>query len=428
MNNIDFESSEYQRSRRAYVLQCMLQYFVALLIADAFLAKLLTSLNFKDSTIGLISSIISLAFVIQLLSVVMIKSRKNAKMLVIIFSTLSNVFFGLAFFVPLLSFEAQIKRILAVIFIVSGYCFLYFVVSIAYKWANSFVQPGKRGLFSAKKEILSLISGIIFTTVVGYVLDRFDEASNLKGGFFFVSITILLIAVGDFVCISMIKRDSPELSNDELKRLGHSIKYLLRNKRYRSALLLTILFKSATYFTTGYIGVYKVNTLLISVFAVQLINIVSSGFRMVVSIPFGKYSDRHSYVKGFELALIIAMIAYAFCAFTTPKTWYFIIIYTALIGVSAAGTESNSYNIMYNFVDIDYFEDALAINNCVGGLCGFISALVAQKIIALIQENGNKFLGMNLYGQQVLAAISFLIMLVAILFVHFVISKKRSVE
>ena len=57
-----FDSPAYKRSRRAYCAQCAFEYFVAILVADAYLAKLLTHLGLSDGLIGIIASFISLAF------------------------------------------------------------------------------------------------------------------------------------------------------------------------------------------------------------------------------------------------------------------------------------------------------------------------------------------------------------------------------
>ena len=75
----DFSTPEYKRSQRAYAAQCTFEYLVTLLVADAFLAKLLGSLGLEDSVVGIISSFISLAFMIQLFSVFLYKWKINSK-------------------------------------------------------------------------------------------------------------------------------------------------------------------------------------------------------------------------------------------------------------------------------------------------------------------------------------------------------------
>lgn len=88
MNNI-FETKEYKRSRKAYMTQCTVEYFVSCLVADAFLAKLLTHLGFSDALTGIISSFVTLAFMFQLLSVFLVKKMRNTKRTVIFFDSLS---------------------------------------------------------------------------------------------------------------------------------------------------------------------------------------------------------------------------------------------------------------------------------------------------------------------------------------------------
>ena len=53
-----FESRAYKRSRAAYKWECTFEYFVALLVGNTFLAKLLTYLGFSESETGIISSLI----------------------------------------------------------------------------------------------------------------------------------------------------------------------------------------------------------------------------------------------------------------------------------------------------------------------------------------------------------------------------------
>ena len=54
-----YNSREYKRSKRAYTLECMFEYFISLLVADAFIAKLLKYFGASDELCGVISSFIS---------------------------------------------------------------------------------------------------------------------------------------------------------------------------------------------------------------------------------------------------------------------------------------------------------------------------------------------------------------------------------
>ena len=83
-------------------------------------------------------------------------------------------------------------------------------------------------------------------------------------------------------------------------------------------------------------------------------------------------------------------------------------------------------NIAYSYVPKEYFVQASAIKNCVGGVCGFVVSIFAGMLLEHIQNNGNTFLGIPVYGQQVLSLISCLILIVAVLFTKLVMEKEKS--
>ena len=83
-------------------------------------------------------------------------------------------------------------------------------------------------------------------------------------------------------------------------------------------------------------------------------------------------------------------------------------------------------NIVYSYIPKEYFVQASAIKNCVGGVCGFVISIFAGMLLERIQSNGNEIFGIHVYGQQVLSLISFALLVVAILFTKFVMEKEKS--
>ena len=51
LSNI-YNTKEYKSSRIAYAMQCTFEYFVMLLVADAFLANLLSNMGISDALTG----------------------------------------------------------------------------------------------------------------------------------------------------------------------------------------------------------------------------------------------------------------------------------------------------------------------------------------------------------------------------------------
>ena len=90
-----------------------------------------------------------------------------------------------------------------------------------------------------------------------------------------------------------------------------------------------------------------------------------------------------------------------------------------------AGSNQNSFNIVYSYVDSKYIVQAMAIKNSIGGICGFLVSLLGGKILAAVQNNGNSLFGLHIYGQQFLSAISLVILVTTVAYVHFVIEKQK---
>ncbi len=420
-----FNSLEYKRSRKFYNIQCAVEYFVSLLVLDAFLAKLLTSIGISDSLNGIISSFISLAFGIQIFSLFIVKIKTSRKRIVMIFDVLSMIFFMCMFLVPFLPVSKNIKTVLVVIFILLGYGCYYLIFSIYYKWANSFVEPTERASFSANKEIISLFSGMIFTAVVGYIIDRFEGLGNLNGGFLFIAASILILTICNIICLSSIKRDDENERASDGEHVKTILKNLFSNKNYCNVIILNILWNIACYFSMGFMGVYKTNDLMMSVFLIQVINIVGNFARMIFSKPIGRYSDKTSYAKGFKLGLFIMVTAFFINIFTAKSTWFLIIPFTILYNVGMAGVGANSFNMIYSYVDEKYIAQAMALKNCISGIFGFAASLLSGKIMSVIQANNNTVFGFQIYAQQLFCAISFIICIFAILYVKKVIEKQK---
>ena len=200
--------------------------------------------------------------------------------------------------------------ILAILF---AYVSKYLVYSILFKWGNSFVENSRRGRFSALREMVSLFGGIVFTLVVSRVFDSYEASGNLSGGFLFIAIVILVCTLGSLIGMLMMKPESIPEEQSVKKSLSDVMQNTLGNPHFCRLLVFAVLWECAKYFTVGFLGVYKTKELVMTVFLVQIVNVVANGFRLVFSVPFGKYSDKTSFAKGMELGLILVASAFLFC-------------------------------------------------------------------------------------------------------------------
>jgi len=425
MDNINYDSKEAKTSRGGYVWFCMFEYFISILVTDAFLAKLLKSTGMSDSLAGIISSFVSFAFLFQLLSIFILKRKVNAKVLCMTFETISQLCFTFLYIVPFLPVSNNTKSLLVVAAIMVAYAFKYVESSIFFNWTNRYVDPMHRGSFSAVKEIISLAGGIVFSFVMGFITDKFYENGNEVGAFVFIAISIFVLAVINFYCLFKIKNCSINSTRSAKVSMGVVLKKTLFNKKFAPVIIATSLFSFGTYITTGFLGVYKTEDLLISLSVVSIITSIASVGRMLLSKPFGKYSDKKTYAKGLELGYLIIAVSFVALVFTAPDTWWLIIVFTVLYSVGCAGVVQNTNNIAYSYVEAEFISQAMAFRSAISGIVGFLGALLGAKILETVQANGNMIFGIHVYGQQVMGVLSLVCVSVSIAIIHFVIAKNK---
>ena len=414
------------RSRRAYTLECAFEYFVALMVTDAFLAHLLAYLGLDDATIGIISSLISLAFLFQLAAILVVPAICNVKKVAVPVHCVSQMFFLFLYVLPFLPLPPAMRTVTVIACVLCGYFGNYLVTSVIFRWGNSFVDPQGRAGFAAVKEMISLLSGMVVSLSIGYAVDAYSARGDIKGGFLFIAIMMLLMNAGDLVCLLLMKNPTYNDTRDREKpSLLSTLRLIFSNKSFICVVVLHALCNIATFMSFGFMGIYKTRDLAFTVGAAQLINIAGCLARFALTKPIAHYTDRRSYAKGVRLGLYIAAIGYLVCIFASPECRYLIVLYTVLYHASCAGTGQNLNNIVYSYVDSQYFVEASAIKNSVAGLCGFGASLLGGVILRAVQANGNRVLGIPMHGQQLLSGISLLIVIVTIVFTARVMEKQK---
>ena len=403
---MDFNSREYKKIRKAYVTQCTVEHLVGLLIADAFLARLLSYLGLNDAMVGIIASFTSVAFAFQLLSVFLVQSRYSTKKMVVTFDMVSTVLFAFIYFLPFLPVSGNLKKIIVVASVMIAQASKSIISSLYFKWANAYVEDGVRATFSAKKECISLITGIVFSLGVGYAVDRFEGLGSIEGGLLFIAISLLVLNVVNLISFLIIKDENAS----ERKRMNVPLKevigHILSNKIFMRYTVIDLFVTVGTGMLGGFIGIFKIKELAFSVLAVQIINIFADFMRMAFSMPFAKYSDKYGFTRGLFLAAILSMVANLLIVFTMPSTRYLIVLYSCLVTVASAGTYQNSFNVGYTLLPQKYMVQAMAIKRTTTGLIAFLAAIIGGVILEGIQSAGNSVFGIHMYGQQFLAIIA----------------------
>lgn len=408
-------------SRILYVIEAALEYFISILVGGSFLATLTTYLGISDGITGVISAFISLGCVFQLLSVFL--KRKRVKEIVVPLSVLNQLMFMLLYVIPLTGMGNGVKTVVFIAVIFAAYFVYNSVHPLKISWLMSLVEDKKRGIFTSRKEIVSLISGMIFTYGTGAVIDRFKDSGEIETAFVICGITIFVLTV--LHTLSMFFSVETAADDGDTAKKSNPIREMLSTLRDRNVLKATVLFilwNIAVYVSTPFYGTYQIKELGFSMKFVSVLAIVYGIVRASVSTFWGKYADKKSFAVMVRLCLVIAATGFFVNIFTVPVNGK--VLYTlhyALYAIAWGGISSAMINLVFDYAKPDERSSALAVVQAASGLVGFMTTLVVSPLVTRIQENGNVFMGIHVYAQQVVSAIACIFTLASVVYLSAVI-------
>lgn len=411
-----------RRSRIMYILEATLEYLISILVAGSYLATMTRELGFSDSLTGILSSIISLGCLFQLMSISLRLTK--VKRIVILFSIINQSLFALLYVIPLTGFEKNTKIVLFIILIFSAYLIYNFVHPQKINWLMSLVDDKHRGSFTANKEIISLISGMIFTFVMGALIDYFSEIGKVRTAFVLTAIVIFFLMV--LHTFTMIFTVEKEKSSGPQKKLRQTLKDLIDNKNIIKVTIVFILYYISTYISTPFYGTYQISELGLSLKFVSAIVICGSVSRILVSKFWGRYADKKSFVAMIEkcfIFLALSQICVIFAFPTTGKVMF--ALYNILHGIALGGINSALINLIFDYVPMEKRADSLAITQAVAGITGFLTTIFISPLVSYIQCNGIKLLGISIYAQQIVTILALFFTISAVFYIRIIFKRKR---
>ena len=409
------------RGRVLYITYAALEYFVALMSGGAYIAMVTETLGISDSLTGIITSFVSLGCSFQVFAIFLTR-KKRVKPFVVTFGLINQACFGLVYIVPFFNIPGTAKTVIYMAAILIANALLNVGRAPNTKWFYSYVDDKHRGVFTATNEMVSLIGGTAFSFVIGLVIDKFEAAGNVEGAFLFCGIGIFGLTVIQSLCFLFSKEKTYAEAPEE--NVGQVLKALVNNKRFVKVVILQVLWAVTVYSTTPFYGTYMRKELGFSMTFISIVSIVGALTRAAISRPMGRYGDRNSFMKMMNLCLCVFLCAYVFKVFTVPANGHvFVIIYTAIYAIGSAGINSTKINLVFECVEPEHVMPALGVQNAFSGIAGFLTTLAISPLVSYIQDNGNRFLGMNVYAQQVVSFIGMILVGATLVYANFGLHK-----
>lgn len=405
-----------------YIWQACFEYLISILVTGSFLATLTKHLGISDSLTGILSSIISLGCVFQLFSL-SIRTEKK-KRFVLTFSIINQLLFLLLYAIPLIPMGKGIKVMLFVVFIVLAYLVYNIAHPIKINWLMSSIEDSRRGRFTANKEIVSLVFGIVFSFAMGALVDHFAALGQMRTAFTLSAVVIFVLMV--LHSLTMIVIAEKPLPQAPAQNPLRTLRELMRNKDIIRIIVIFLLYYVANYVSTPFLGTYQIGELGLNLKFVSGIAICGSVARICVSRFWGGYADRNSFAVMLEKCFIFKALAELFIVFAVPATGkVMLILYHICHGISMGGTNSALTNLIFDYVPVEQRTESLAVTQALAGLVGFFATLCTSPLVSAIQNNGNTLFGMPVYAQQIVNALAMLITLGAIVYMRRTFLKKK---
>lgn len=424
MMDCEKQKDIYRLSRVMYILQATLEYFISTLVAGAYLAKVTRAVGMSDGMTGILSALVSLGCGMQIVAVFLTRKRR-VKRMVITASVINQLLFSLVYLTPFLPASFPVPRsVILLVGLLSAHLIMNVVHATKINWFMSLVDDRIRGTFTAKKEIVSLVGGVMFNFMMGSIIDAFEAAGNQNGAFVACAVAILGLTVAHTVTMLIAKEKT-----QDTEIVHTSFRRLLFNKNLLKVILFSVLWHVFQYVCTPFLGAYEVGGLGFSMTFIATLTMIASFVRASISLPMGRFADKHSFANALIICFVVRTVAFFAIAFSSPALGKFLFpVYTVLNAVSMAGISGGTINLVYDYVPREGRVAALALQNSIAGVAGFLTTLAISPLVENIQSNGNMFLGFSIQAQQLLGVIAAIGNLGIVFYLVFVIRRMKRVS
>ncbi len=416
---------QYRLSRILYVIEAALEYFISMAVGTVYLAKITTYIGLSDGLTGILSAFVSLGCGFQLFAIFLV-NRRPVKRWVTVGHIVSQILFAGIYFVPLSDLTQMQKTVLFVCILLGAHILHNIIHSPKINWFMSLVDNGKRGRFTANKEIVSLVGGVAFSYGLGTVMDYFEAKGDLRTAFTVCGIGLVILMVLHSLTLIFSKEKTVESKPVPVRENLHS---LIRNKTLFKIILVSVLWNVGNYATISFTGTYQAKELAFSATLSSVILMVGSLVRAMSSRPMGRYADKTSFRRMLSLCFIVEALAFGVNIFTAPANgaWMYLIYYI-LHSIGMAGINSAIINFIYDYVEYDQRIGALALQQTCAGLSGFFIVLLLSPMVEWIQRNPITVAGHTVYAQQILSVFSCVCTVGIIIYLNTVIKKLKKVK
>ena len=414
----------YGVSRLMYMVEALFEYFISILTTGVYLAKVTTTIGISDSMTAILSSIGSLSGVFQIISIYL-AHKTPVKRWVVPMQLITTLMFASLYMIPLIKLDINVSLIFFII-MVSANALQSIASPIKVNWFMSLVPSHERGMYRSKLTIMSVVGGTLFSLFASAVIAYFEEHGSENSVFIVLTVMTFILVILHIIPLLVAKEkyEVRDRSESPLK----SVVSLFKNRNYRTLVVIFTLYSISSGITTPFLNTYQLNELGFSLSFIAAINVIVNVVWILLLVIFGVVSYKHSHNSIMTLGYISSILAYVFVVISTPENGAVTFtLYKIILLIYNASNSVSHTNMIFEMTPPEDRTSAVAIATICSGVCSFLSTLAVTPLVNYIQKNGFSIFGINVYAQQLLAAISALIV-VAVAILLITVGKKKDGE
>lgn len=336
---------DYKKEYKKYLTSSILDTANNKILSNSFISAFAIYLGLTDFAIGVYVLLDTMTNVIQIFAAPLFSKIGQSKKVVLINYSMYRISSICFAFIPFISSDLSIRTILfflfASVYAVTGEMgYITFV-----NWRMTLIKKEDRTNFASTRNILKNTVVLIFSLMMGVILDKFTALGHELYGFILLFILVFFIAFIDIIL--RIFTYKPEIKQEKIK-IKDNILIPAKDKNFRKVLITCGLNRFAYGIGTMYLNVFLLRYLKINYVYYSILNIILNLSDALSSKFWGNRSKERKWEKIILPMSIIFSIAFAILVlFNNNYLIYLLPIVYILLGFGNASYEMYDHIAIY---------------------------------------------------------------------------------
>lgn len=377
-------------------------------MSGVFFTLLVKQMGVSDALTGILSNVIYVGCSVQILSAAVVRRLPSLRIGMMILQSVQHLLYSFLFLLPFLPMPSGLR--------IGLFAGVYAVAAISgnlmsparFQWMMSFVDPAHRGIFTAHKEMITLVLTVVYNLGMGRMLDYFTAQGRAEVGLQLCAVVILVLMATD-VCSLLSSQEAPAVlkGSGENTSLVGAFRTNLHNPGFLKVAFTGFAWNILCFSCGAYHNVFLLQEGGCSATFIVTVGIVSNLIRLATTVYMGRFADRHGFAALAAMGFGFAALAYTTLAFWRPENAAVLYVISQIpMALALAALTGTTMNIMLPYVPPKDRVGAQGIYGAITGLSGFVGSVLGGALLAVIQKNGLVLFGVPLYAQQVLNLLS----------------------